>query len=148
MRNHKESMVLERIRVRPRPIRAYPSFRDMRNYRSLGWAYMSKLPGYFRILLPSRLDTRFMALSIALLGVISDWITTQVGLGMGYYETHLMYHPVLALAIIWTPIMFLLMVLPRDGRWDYAIYFIASWSFIGAVNNILVIMGIFSGWVI
>ena len=148
MRNHKESMVLERIRVRPRPIRAYPSFRDMRNYRSLGWAYMSKLPGYFRILFPSRLDTRFMALSIALLGVISDWITTQVGLGMGYYETHLMYHPVLALAIIWTPIMFLLMVLPRDGRWDYAIYFIASWSFIGAVNNILVIMGIFSGWVI
>ena len=61
---------------------------------------MSELPGYFRILLPSRLDTRFMALSIALLGVISDWITTQVGLGMGYYETHLMYHPVLALAII------------------------------------------------
>ena len=114
----------------------------------MGWAYMSKLPGYFRILLPSRLDTRFMALSIALLGVVSDWITTQVGLGMGYYETHLMYNPVLALAIIWTTIIFLLMVLPRGGRWDYAIYFLASWSFIGAVNNILVIMGIFSGLVI
>ena len=137
MRNHKESMVLERIRTRPRPIRASPSFRDMRNYRSLGWAYMSKLPGYFRILLPSRLDTRFMALSIAFLGVVSDWITTQVGLGMGYYETHLMYNPVLALAIIWTAIIFLLMVLPRGGRWDYAIYFLASWSFIGAREDMI-----------
>jgi hypothetical protein len=37
---------------------------------------MSKLPGYFRILLPSRLDIRFMVLSIAFLGVVSDWITT------------------------------------------------------------------------
>jgi hypothetical protein len=89
-----------------------------------------------------------MALSIALLGVVSDWITTQVGLGMGYYETHLMYHPVLALAIFWAAIIILLTVLPRGGRWDYAIYFLASWSFLGAANNTLVIMGVFSGWVI
>ena len=109
---------------------------------------MSTLLSLFRILLPPQLDARFMALPIALLGVVSDWITTQVGLGMGYYETHLMYNPVLALALIWTTIIFLLMVLPRGGRWDYAIYFLASWSFIGAVNNILVIMGVFSGWVI
>jgi hypothetical protein len=56
---------------------------------------------------------------------------------MGYYETHLMYNPVLALAIIWTTIIFLLMVLPRGGRWDYAIYFLASWSFIGAREDMI-----------
>jgi hypothetical protein len=109
---------------------------------------LDKLPSYFRALFSFQLDTRFIALSIALLGVISDWVTTQVGLNMGYYETHLMYHPVLALAIIWTEIIFLSMVLPKGGRWDYAIYFLASWSFIGAVNNTLVITGIFNGWVI
>jgi len=89
-----------------------------------------------------------MALPIALLGVVSDWITTQVGLSMGYYETHLMYNPILALAIFWTAIIFLLTVLPKGRRWNYAIYFLASWSFLGAVNNTLVIMGVFSGLVV
>jgi hypothetical protein len=106
------------------------------------------LLSHFRILLPSQLDARFMALPIAFLGVVSDWITAQVGLGMGYYETHLMYHPVLALAIFWTAIIILLKVLPRGGRWDIAICFLASWSFLGAVNNTLVIMGVFSGLVV
>jgi len=95
-----------------------------------------------------QLDGRFMGFPIALLGVVCDWITTQVGLGMGYYETHLMYHPVLALVIFLTAIIFLLTVLPRGRRWDYAIYFLASWSFLGAVNNTLVILGVFGGWVI
>jgi hypothetical protein len=38
--------------------------------------------------------------------------------------------------------------LPRGKKWDAAIWVLASWSFLGAVNNTLVIMGIFSGWVI
>jgi hypothetical protein len=89
-----------------------------------------------------------MCFLLALLGVVCNWITPQVGLGMGYYETYPMYPPVLALVIFLTAILFLLTVLPRGRRWDYAIYFLASWSFLGAVNNTLVIMGVFSGLVI
>jgi hypothetical protein len=109
---------------------------------------MSALLSLFRTLLPSGLDARFMALPIALLGVVSDWVTTQVGLGMGYYETHLMYSPIIALAIFWTAIIVLSAVLPKGKQWSYAICFIAFWSFLGAVNNTLVIMSVFNGLVI
>lgn len=110
---------------------------------------MSELLGYSRIpLLPPQLDARFMALPIALLGVVSDWITTQAGLGMGYYETHLSYSPFFAIAIFWYAMVFLLMAMPRGRKWDAAICFLASWSFLGALNNALVMMGVFSGLVI
>ena len=92
-------------------------------------------------------DSRLIALPITLLGVVSDWITTQIGLGMGYYETHPMYNPVLALVISWASILILLKTLPMGKIWDYVIYFIISWSFLGAINNILVITGVFNGLV-
>lgn len=110
---------------------------------------MSELLAYLRLLLnPFKLDGRFMGFPLALLGVVCDWITTQVGLGMGFYETHLAYHPVTALAIFWSAIVFLYLTLPRGKKWDAAIWALASWSFLGAVNNTLVILGVFSGWVI
>jgi hypothetical protein len=109
---------------------------------------MSKLLSYFRILLPSQLDGRFMGFPLALLGVVCDWITTQIGLGMGFYETHLAYNPVTSLAIFWGAIVVLYLALPRGKKWDAAILVMASCSFLGAVNNTLVILGVFGGWVI
>jgi len=109
---------------------------------------MSNLLGYFRILLPSQLDGRFMGFPLALLGVVCDWVTTQIGLGMGFYETHPAYHPVTALAFFWGALVFLHLALPRGRKWDAAILVLACWSFLGAVNNTLVILGVSSGWVI
>jgi hypothetical protein len=109
---------------------------------------MSDLLGYLRV--PpqlSKLGARYLALPIALLGVGLDWVTTQAGLGMGYDETHLTYHPFLALMIFVSSVS-LLMALPRGRKWDAAICFLASWSFLGTLNNILVIMGVFGGWMI
>ena len=40
---------------------------------------------------------------ISLVGVLVDYVTTTVGLGLGFYEIHPEYHPVLALTIFWTP---------------------------------------------
>jgi len=110
---------------------------------------MSELLAHPRLPIPRlQLDGCFMGFPIALLGVVCDWITTQVGLGMGFYETHLAYHPVTALAIFWSAIVFLYLTLPRGKKWDAAIWVLASWSFLGAVNNTLVILGVFGGWVI
>jgi hypothetical protein len=55
---------------------------------------------------------------------------------------------VTALAIFWSAIVFLYLTLPRGKKWDAAIWVLASWSFLGAVNNTLVILGVFGGWVI
>ena len=110
---------------------------------------MSEPLAYLRLLLkPFKLDGRFMGFPLALLGVVCDWITTQIGLRMGFYETHLASHPVTALAIFWSAIVFLYLTLPRGKKWDATIWVLASWSFLGAVNNTLVILGVFSGWVI
>jgi len=38
--------------------------------------------------------------------------------------------------------------LPRGRWWEGSIRFIAAWSFLGAINNTLVILGVFSGLVI
>jgi len=67
---------------------------------------------------------------------------------MGFYETHLAYNPVTALAIFWSAIVALYLALPRGKKWDAAILVLASWSFLGIVNNTLVIFGVFSGLVI
>ena len=85
---------------------------------------------------------------IALLGVVCDWITTQVGLGMGFYETHLQSSPFLAMGVFVGAITILAFTLPRSSKWKLCTIFLATWSFLGAVNNILVIFGVFGGWVI
>jgi len=82
------------------------------------------------------------------MGVAADYVSTRVGLGRGFYETHAQYHPLLALAIFWTAMAVLVLSLPRGRLWERSIRFIASWSFLGVVNNTLVILGLFSGLVI
>ena len=85
---------------------------------------------------------------ISLVGIIADYFTTSIGLGLGFYETHSQYHPAYALIIFWSALTVLTLTLPKRGFWDMTKNVIASASFIGSVNNILVILGIFSGWII
>ncbi len=87
---------------------------------------------------------------LALGGVISDFATTTIALNYctGLRETHIQYSPVWALAIFWTAITLLSLALPRKKPWTTSINGLALASYIGAVNNTLVILGLFSGLVI
>jgi len=85
---------------------------------------------------------------ISLGGVLSDYVTTMIGLGLGFYETHPNYHPVWALLIFWSAIAILVLTLPKKRLWTIGINGLALMSYLGAVNNTLVILGLFSGLVI
>jgi len=87
---------------------------------------------------------------IALGGVLSDYVTTTYGLNFctGLYETHPQYSPVWAILIFWGSLAILTIALPRRKPWILSINSIALISYLGAINNILVISGIFSGLVI
>jgi len=85
---------------------------------------------------------------VALFGSVADYITTRIGLGMGYYETHLQYSPLLSIGIFTGMITILALALPKSPKWRLCVIFLAAWSFFGAVNNMLVILGVFRGLVI
>jgi len=84
---------------------------------------------------------------IALGGILSDYATTTYALNFctGLYETHPQYSPVWALLIFWGALALLTLTLPKKKPWTLSINSLALASYIGAVNNILVILGIFSG---
>ncbi len=87
---------------------------------------------------------------LALGGIISDYTTTTIGLNFytGLYETQMQYSPVFALLIFWTAITILTLTLPRKKPWTLGINGLAIASYIGTINNILVILGLYSGLVI
>ena len=86
---------------------------------------------------------------IAFFGSAADYVTTRIGLGMGYHETHPYYSPFLSIAIFFSTITLLALILPKAPRWTrWIVFFLSSWSFLGAVNNTLVILGVFGGLVI
>jgi len=87
---------------------------------------------------------------LALGGILSDYTTTTIALNFctGLYETHMQYSPVFALLIFWTAITALTLTLPRKKPWTLGINGLALASYIGAINNMLVILGLYSGLVI
>lgn len=91
---------------------------------------------------------RLLPFILSLGGVLSDYLTTTIGLGLGFYETHPAYHPLKALLIFWGAITVLTLLLPREKPWRTSINGIALASYLGALNNTLVILGLFSGLVI
>ena len=91
---------------------------------------------------------RIIPFLVSLCGVVSDYITTRIGLSLGFYETHPQYHPVLALLIFWGAITLLTATMPKKKIWMSAVYGLAVVSFLGAINNTLVILGIFSGLIL
>ncbi len=85
---------------------------------------------------------------ISLAGVAFDYLTTSIGLNLGFYETHPQYHPLTALAIFWGALAALTLILPKKGAWQMSKNVLASIAFLGAANNTLVILGVFPGLVI
>ncbi len=93
-------------------------------------------------------SNRFLPFLLALGGVVSDYITTNIGLGLGLYEINRNYHPLLALLVFWGITAILVLLLPRERSWRMSINTLMLTSYLGAVNNILVILGVFPGLVI
>ena len=83
---------------------------------------------------------------ISLFGIVSDHLTTTIGLGLSFNETNLSYNPILAVAIFWGTIAFLNLMLPKGKVLTYSKNTLVLTSFLGVVNNTLVITGIFSGF--
>jgi hypothetical protein len=81
---------------------------------------------------------------ISIVGVLFDYLTTTIGLSFGLHETNAFYQPVLVLAIFWGALAVFSQILPKRW-WIISRNILASVSFLGAVNNTLVITGIFSG---
>jgi len=79
---------------------------------------------------------------LSLGGVVSDYLTTTVGLNLGFSEICPAYHPLKALLVFWGVIAVLTLLLPRERSWKMGINGIALASYIGAVNNTLVILGL------
>ncbi|MBS7639795.1 MAG: hypothetical protein QW804_05545 [Candidatus Bathyarchaeia archaeon] len=86
-----------------------------------------------------------MPFLISLGGILLDYWTTSIGLSMGFIEIHPEYHPLKALAIFWSAITVLVATLPRTRFWRMSINALAALPYLGAINNVLVIAGIFPG---
>jgi len=86
-----------------------------------------------------------MPFLISLSGILLDYWTTTIGLNMGFVETHPEYHPLKALAIFWSAITILTATLPKTKIWRLSVNFLATLPYLGAINNILVILGVFPG---
>jgi hypothetical protein len=91
------------------------------------------------------ISNRFVPFLLTLGGVFSDYITTNIGLGLGYYESQPNYHPLTALLVFWGMTAVLILLLPRERSWRISINTLMLTSYLGAVNNALVILGIFPG---
>jgi hypothetical protein len=96
----------------------------------------------------SLLNKKTMPFILSSLGVIGDFVTTNLGLSRGFVETHLTYSPVYAIIIFWVSILILQFTLPRGKIWYLSIIIISLFSFLGLVNNSFVLLGIFPGLVI
>ena len=91
---------------------------------------------------------------IAILGILADWITTSIGLmnpyrfpGLVLYETNSHYSPLWGLLIFLTALTIFVKIQknpPGKGAlfWRYLISFV---PWIGPINNILVLLGVWRG---
>lgn len=81
---------------------------------------------------------KYLPFFISFSGCILDYISTSIGLSLGFYETHLTYSLLNAL-IIFTVANSILYYLPHLMK--YKIIF-SSFSYLGFVNNIYVLLQI------
>jgi len=88
------------------------------------------------------LETWMRPFFVALCGVLSDYVTTILGLHMGFCEACPKYHPVWALTVFWGSIAILTLALPREKPWNLGAIGLSAASYLGALNNILVILGL------
>jgi len=82
---------------------------------------------------------------LALGGIILDYISTTIGLSMGLYETNPQYHPVWALLYFWGIMTVFTLLISKKKVRMVSLYGLAITSYLGIVNNALVILGMFPG---
>jgi hypothetical protein len=82
---------------------------------------------------------------IAVSGILLDYLSTMMGLSLGLRELHPNYHLIWASMVFSLALTLLTFLLPRDQWGRRCILGIASCSYIGAINNALV-LGIFPGF--
>jgi hypothetical protein len=90
----------------------------------------------------------FSPFLLALGGITSDFLTTRVGLSLGFREAHSNYQPIYSCVIFFTLLYLLTKLLPQQKSWKRCIVGVALLSYFGTVHNILVLAGIFPGFVI
>jgi hypothetical protein len=83
---------------------------------------------------------------LALVGVILDYMCTTIGLTMGFYEINPQYHPVWALLYFWGVMVMFALFMPKNKIRMLSLYGFAAVSYMGVVNNTLVILGLFHGF--
>ncbi|MCJ7631116.1 hypothetical protein MUP77_01750 [Candidatus Bathyarchaeota archaeon] len=81
--------------------------------------------------------------TIATLGVVSDFASTQLGLIRGFREANVLYGPIPALVVFWTILTVATLALPRGTLRRTCVFAIVCLSFVGLFNNIFVMAGIF-----
>jgi len=85
---------------------------------------------------------------VSVVGCLADYASTVKGLSLGFIETHVQYSPLAALTIFSVANLVLARYVPSKGLFKVVRYAVALSSFLGAVNNSLVMLGLFNGLVI
>lgn len=80
---------------------------------------------------------------ISLCGIASDYITTQIGLSLGFYELNPQYHPLKALLLFWGISGFLSFSFRNQRKWRIAINLLMFTSWFGGIHNLLKIFFVF-----
>jgi hypothetical protein len=78
-------------------------------------------------------------------GIIADYISTTIGLGMGLSEINTQYNPLWALLVYWGAIMILYLTCYQKKLWIVGANAVALTSYLGFINNILSILRVFPG---
>ena len=84
--------------------------------------------------------------AIAVTVILLDYLSTLMGLSLGLRELHPNYHPIWAGVVFSMALTLLAFTLPRDQWGRRCIVGIASCSYVGAINNALVLLDIFPGF--
>jgi hypothetical protein len=82
---------------------------------------------------------------LALCGVILDYVFTTMGLTMGFYEMNPQYHPAWALLYFWGIMVMFALFMPKRKIRMLSLYGLSAVSYMGVLNNALVILGLFRG---
>ena len=86
-----------------------------------------------------------MPFLLALGGILLDYVTTTLGLSMGFAEAYLRYNPLWAFLYFEGALAILVVGLPRKKPWTYCITGFALTTYLAPFNNLLVILGLFAG---
>jgi len=83
----------------------------------------------------TRLKQFLIAETIIIIGVSGDYLTSVIGLNMGFVETHPQYSPLNAI-IMFTAVNAALSILDDSWRWQIPRLIIAGSSMLGMINNL------------